>query len=95
MNPTLTGDQCTVHGSHRPPVLQTEVHHIWPKAMGGPDVPTNRVNVCPTGHANIHVNIRRLVKDERAVLLGARSERVLARQGVAAWVQAGRPGQPE
>jgi len=84
---------CDVHGSHRPKPLVSEVHHIWPRGMGGPDGPSNRVRVCPTGHVNIHRAIRDLLAGQRP--RGGRNEVKLARQGVAAWVAAGRPGRPE
>lgn len=93
--PSLLGDQCQVHRFHRPPVLETELHHIQPRGMGGADTPANRVAVCGTGHANVHVNMRRLCRDAQARLVGTRSERALARAGFEAWVAAGRPGRPE
>lgn len=53
---------CQVHGDHRPRVGDVEVHHIWPKGMGGPDVPGNKVSICPTGHTNVHMLLREWVR---------------------------------
>lgn len=49
---------CEVHADHRPRVSDVDVHHVWPTGMGGPDVPANRVDVCPTGHRNVHTLLR-------------------------------------
>lgn len=46
--------KCVVHGYHYPNITVPDVHHIWPKEFGGPDIPSNKVTVCPTGHRNIH-----------------------------------------
>jgi len=86
----LPGDQCSVHRFHRPPIRETEVHHVWPLGAGGPDNAGNRVRCCPSGHANIHVALRDLV--HLRVPKGTREERRLAQVGFARWVQAGRPG---
>ena len=86
----LAGDQCAVHRFHRPPVRETERHHIQPLSMGGPDTPANIVKICPTGHSSVHVAIRDLVR--LRVPKGTREERRLAQVGFARWVQAGRPG---
>ena len=45
----LPGNQCQVHRTHYPPVLETQRHHVWPKYLGGPDEPGNLVNICGTG----------------------------------------------
>lgn len=90
---SLSGDQCVVHGSHWPPVRETEQHHIWPLGMGGPDVKTNKVKICPTGHANVHVALRRLVAggSVRVGVDGTRAELALAQRAFAEWDAAGRP----
>lgn len=89
---SLAGDQCEVHRYHRPPVLETEVHHVQPLAMGGPDVAENRVKVCGTGHANIHRVLHALALGKPSVPKATRKERALAVRGLVAWQQAGRPG---
>jgi hypothetical protein len=86
----LVGDRCLVHRYHRPPVLETEVHHVWPLGMGGPDEPANRLPVCPTGHSNIHRVLRALVAG-KPVPKCTRAEMRLAVRGFTAWMQAGRP----
>jgi len=71
--------------------LETERHHIQPLALGGPDVPGNIVNCCPTSHANIHVLLRALCRGKMPPK-ATRAERRYADRGFLAWVQAGRPG---
>lgn len=46
------GRDCVAH-VHREDV-PIEVHHVWPKGDGGPDVKTNRVRVCANAHSSIH-----------------------------------------
>ncbi len=45
---------CEVHKAHTPRSHINEKHHVWPLGHGGPDIPTNLVVVCATGHNNIH-----------------------------------------
>lgn len=87
----LPGDQCQVHGWHRPPVLETERHHVWPLGMGGPDVESNIVLVCGTGHANIHRVLRALAYGKTPPK-ATRQERYYAVRGFLMWQEAGRPG---
>lgn len=89
----MTDSACRVHGSHRPGVITLHTHHIQPLGMQGPDVPENKVRICPTGHANVHAIMAALVFGH-PVPKGSRSEYELARQGYARWVDAGRPGNP-
>jgi len=35
-------------------VVATDTHHILPRSWGGPDVASNRVEICPTSHRQIH-----------------------------------------
>jgi len=80
------------HGSAEP--LAEEVHHIWPRAMGGPDIKENRVSICPTGHTNVHRLIHLLLHD-LPLPTGHRHEQTMARLGVGHWEAAGKPGKPE
>lgn len=65
---TISGDTpCAVHDTHDPLPYGTDLHHVWPKGMGGPDVKENLVPVCPTGHQNIHRLLSKLVKAEGKV----------------------------
>lgn len=45
---------CAAHAEHRPRCASVDLHHVWPVGMGGPDVPSNWVILCPTGHRNVH-----------------------------------------
>jgi len=85
---------CTVHNSHYPTPLRTVTHHIQPLAMGGHDVPANRVQACDTGHYNIHRLLGDLIEHGKMRVGGARKERALAQQGFDAWIAAGKPGNP-
>ena len=85
---------CKVHGSHAPRPLALEVHHIQPLAMLGPNIASNRIVVCPTGHTNIHKILHLLCRD-LPVIIGGRRERAVARDGYDRWVAAGKPGRSE
>lgn len=94
---TLAGDHCIVHSYHWPPILETVVHHIQPKGMGGPDTEKNKVRVCDNGHRNIHNILRRMVNVGKAEgfvagVDGTRKEIEIAKRGFLAWDAAGRPG---
>lgn len=56
------GQVCRCRATHKPPPLELEEHHIWPLGMGGPDLPENRVWLCPTAHTNVHEILRELLK---------------------------------
>lgn len=60
--------------------------------MSGPDVESNTVPICPTGHRNVHRALRALVKGEP--MFGTPTERALAKQGYDSWVAVGRPVSP-
>src|SRR6266540_3501911 len=85
-NKVAMEQQCAVHKHwSRIPI---EVHHVWPKGMGGPDVASNRVPVCANGHSLIHEYLRKLVKGEGQVpwlqrRLYGRKVRALAERGYA------------
>lgn len=85
--------QCLVHRTHTPRPLLLHVHHVQPQGMGGPDIETNRVTICPTGHFNVHTVMAALVFGH-PVPKSTRNERDLAQAGFDAWVAAGRPGNP-
>lgn len=89
--PGITGRAWTCalhkdHGSARP--LRGCVHHVWPHGAGGPDAPGNRVDVCETGHQNVHLTMWELAHGRPAPGC-SRTELAMARRGVAAWVAAG------
>lgn len=85
---------CVVHDTHRPRPLGTVVHHIQPKSAGGPDIPSNRVEICDTGHRNVHRLLDDLWSTGRMRRGGTPEERRLAQEGFDAWVAAGKPGHP-
>lgn len=68
-------------------------HHVQPLGMGGPNLASNRVEVCPTGHANVHAVLAALVFDKPPPR-SSRTERHLAEVGLQMWNDAGRPGNP-
>lgn len=49
------GATCACVSEHRPAPDELHIHHIWPLGWGGPDTAWNRVWLCPTSHANVHV----------------------------------------
>jgi hypothetical protein len=70
-------DPCEVHLTHTPHMALGDEHHVWPKGLGGPDIPSNIVTVCPTGHRNIHQLL-----EEFALYKGVPPWDVLKRWGV-------------
>lgn len=50
----MTTQPCLVHGVHKPEPHVNHWHHVWPLGEGGPDIPDNKVVICPTGHMNVH-----------------------------------------
>jgi hypothetical protein len=49
---------CVLHQYHSPEVASFDEHHAVPRYYGGPDVPSNIVVLCPTGHRNVHTLLR-------------------------------------
>lgn len=45
---------CQAHVRHTPASHINQHHHVWPLGDHGPDIPANRVVLCPTGHVNTH-----------------------------------------
>lgn len=89
---------CSIHKQHRPGIRRsdgsetTEVHHIWPTGEGGPDVPRNRVRVCPNGHSRIHELLNALLRGGGALPAGMAGryhprEREIAMRGYRAVVE--------
>ena len=52
--PRTTTAPCMVHKTHTPASHIAEIHHIWPRGDGGPDIPANKIVVCATGHNSVH-----------------------------------------
>lgn len=49
------GTQCAAH-THRE-MVPHEVHHVWPKGDGGPNIEANRVLLCSNAHGSVHALI--------------------------------------
>jgi hypothetical protein len=85
------GTMCAVH-VHRTWVPM-EVHHVWPKGLGGPDIAANKVKLCANAHYSVHSFIDLLIKNngrvpsETARHYSAKVKS-FAMQG---WTEAGRP----
>lgn len=80
---TLAGNSCTVHGYHWPRPARTVRHHKHPVEYGGPTTPANLVNVCDTGHYNIHAWIEAALRGKPLPKVTKR-ELEIARVGLAA-----------
>lgn len=90
-HPPVADNVCSVHRSHgsaKP--LELDSHHVWPLAMGGPDVVANRVWLCPNGHRNVHHLLRLLVEGKPLIKYHVK-ERAVAQSGYDQWVAAGKP----
>lgn len=61
------GTTCACVAVHRPPSVQFERHHIWPKEFGGPTVDENLVYICATTHNTVHAYIRAFLDAGRAL----------------------------
>jgi hypothetical protein len=89
---------CDVHGTHRPEPLVIIRHHIVPLGMAGPDVPENWLNVCDTGHRNIHTLLGPMCQKDKPTygilpaVHAARLEKHFAREGFERWEKMGCPG---
>jgi len=42
--------------------LNLEVHHIIPKHIGGTELPSNKITLCPNCHKQVHQKLRELAK---------------------------------
>lgn len=89
VKPTPTSDgakkpcRCLVH--HHPNPLRTEGHHVYPQAEQikafGEVLDETLVDLCRTGHGNVHVAIDRMLRGER-YKLGNRHLQAVAEEGV-------------
>jgi hypothetical protein len=62
--------------------------------MGGPDIESNKLGACDTGHYNTHGALAALVFDKPMPKNTTRSEQQAAKRGYNKWVLAGKPGNP-
>lgn len=85
---------CRCTSDHRPPVLEYQAHHVFPKYLGGPDN-GELVFLCSTGHDNVHELLRLMLRVGRSLTdyeLQAFEDRpvsryaaMLAREAFARW----------
>lgn len=54
------GRTCFAH--HHREQVPLEVHHIWPKGAGGPDVAANKVTICANAHSSTHDLLLKMLK---------------------------------
>lgn len=57
------GQKCGCSADHNPDPLELNEHHVWPLGMGGADVASNKVWLCPTAHTNVHEILRIFLKE--------------------------------
>ena len=62
-----SGLRCVCVGDHRPRPDELTVHHIFPLAEGGPNIPANKIPLCPTTHVNTHEYLRLLIRRQGLV----------------------------
>jgi 5-methylcytosine-specific restriction endonuclease McrA len=60
------GRECWAH-THREDV-PLELHHVWPKGQGGPDVKANRVVICSNAHSAAHDLLAKMLKEHTTAL---------------------------
>ena len=58
---TLNADDhpCQCCTKHVPAPRRTVIHHILPLSWGGPDIPSNKIVLCDTGHYIVHWHLDR------------------------------------
>lgn len=89
----LSDKPCLVHKVHKPEPLRVVRHHVQPLGMGGPDVEENIIDICDTGHYNVHVVLGLLILS-RPMPHGHNAEKKISLTGFNDWVRAGKPGHP-
>ncbi len=57
------GQACLCVADHRPPPLELNIHHIVPIFLGGGDVASNKIILCPSTHVSVHEILRLLLRD--------------------------------
>jgi hypothetical protein len=71
----------------------TNIHHIWPRGLGGPNTAANKIVVCMNGHGAIHAFLQFLIDFNGDVPYDISKHfgikvKLYARQG---WNEAGKP----
>ena len=64
--------------------VETEWHHILPKAMGGKDVWPNKIELCALCHDNVHAIMYR-IHNGLTIPSGHRAEKALAQRALNEW----------
>lgn len=85
---------CRCVKSHSPKVNRTQIHHIWPQGMGGPDTAANKIPLCPTTHSEVHLVMEAFDRAGRVTpRKGGWGQYAydLAVRGWSEWDKAGRP----
>lgn len=49
--------KCPCRATHRPIPRRLNRHHVLPESWGGPTIPDNLIDICPTTHVNTHMLI--------------------------------------
>jgi hypothetical protein len=86
---------CACVERHSPRPYLVDVHHVWPKSWGGPNIAENRTVLCPTAHVDVHVLLDAWRKAGARPKERPRSVNhrvwLVAISGWDAWDEAGRP----
>lgn len=80
--------KCALRRAHTPIPIETEWHHILPKAMGGLDVWPNKIELCALCHDNVHALMFKLAH-RLPVPPGYRAEKSLAKRALYEWNMVG------
>lgn len=56
-----TPPDCVCCKQHRPAVMRSDAHHLWPVYLGGPEHRATLIGLCQTTHANVHRLLRAMV----------------------------------
>jgi hypothetical protein len=59
-----TSKTCPCVADHRPPYLELELHHVWPRYLGSPE-DSETVAICSTTHTSIHELLRLMLRAGR------------------------------
>ena len=85
---------CQLHGYHSPKPLVIVKHHVVPLSCGGPDLASNWLMVCDTGHRNLHTLMGPIFNGLPMPTGGTGKERATARLALQRWIELGKPGDP-
>lgn len=65
MLPYLAPNGCTNKVRHVPQIhAYIEIHHLWPKGWGGPDIEENRISLCGNCHRLVHEILEEAVRNQ-------------------------------